>query len=139
MLIIGGAIIVPGELALGQSRPRPRPCQPYPKCLGKPNWPGAHSEVGEIPGVQSEATPQEPPEILEQIQQRYPKAMQQLLKDDPQAIQKLRQALPILQKLQELAPESKEQIQQLILNHRRQESRLNRRRQHLNQSENNKE
>ena len=118
LLIIGGAIVVPGELVLAEPlcsypkyRDRPCPIPPQPPSIGEAN------------------TPQEPPEILEQMQKRYPRAIQQLLKYDPQAIQKLRQALPILQKLQELAPESKEQIQQLISNHRQQQ---------LNQSENNR-
>ncbi len=122
LLIIGGAIVVPGELVLGQSS--------IPECkVGGEYYPQCRRWPDPGPMGHSEA-PQELPEILEQMQQRYPRAMQQLLKDDPRAIQKLRQALPILHKLQELAPESKEQIQQLILNYRRQ---------HLNQSENNKE
>lgn len=136
LLVIGGAVVIPGELVLGKEK---HPCKPYPICVGDPDWPGVHSEPAEIPGVDSEVTPHKAAEIFGQIKQRYPKAIQQLLKDDPRAMQKLRLALPILQKLQELAPESKRQIQELISNHGRQERRLNHRRQHLNQSENNKE
>lgn len=126
LLIIGGAVVVPGELVLGEEN---HPCEPYPDCR---RW----AEEG---GSNHTEAPQESPETLEQMQKRYPRAIQQLLKYDPRAIQKLRQALPILQKLQELAPESKEQIQQLILNRRRQQLRLNHRQQQLNQFENNKE
>lgn len=129
LLIVGGAVVVPGEMVLGNPS--------CPKC-GKPETPGYLSCIANQRACNHPASVGEI--IFEQIQQRYPRAMQQLLKDDPRGIQKLRQGdRATLQRLQELAPQSKEQIQQLISNRRRQEWRLNHRRQHLNQSENNKE